>query len=81
MEPIQPIGISGDLARQQLESNLSPERDIPRAIYLAHSACAEQGADLVAADSSSDPGCREIHFPGCHPEGGLFKERWTFVRD
>jgi hypothetical protein len=51
LEPRQPIGIACDEAREELDCDVASQRRIARAIDFAHAAGAQEGQDLIHADS------------------------------
>ena len=53
LEARQPVGVSGERRRQDLDRHLAFEARIGRPIHLSHPALAEQGGNLVDTDASS----------------------------
>src|SRR5664279_4691971 len=49
LESAQPVTVTGKGLRQNLERDIPPQPRIPGAIDLAHSACSQQGIDLIGA--------------------------------
>ena len=60
LETSQSLRIPRLRVRQEFESDVSPQRSVPCAINLSPAASAEQGEDLVAADSSPHPRWRKV---------------------
>ena len=58
LEARQAVRIAGEEFRQGLQGDVAIEPRIPRAIHLAHSARADEGGDLVDAESGAG---RERH--------------------
>ena len=53
VEPVEVLGRDGDRRMQDLEGDLAMEARVPRAVYLAHAAHAEEGDDLVGAETAT----------------------------
>ena len=50
LETRQPIGIPGEVERQDLDCDVATEFGVARAVDFAHAACTDQGADFVSAN-------------------------------
>lgn len=53
-ETREPVGILGELPRQQLERDIAAEANIPRPIDFAHAASTEWREHLIAAKAASE---------------------------
>jgi hypothetical protein len=53
LEALQPLGVGGEVGREDLDRHVPREFRIPRAIHLAHGTGARQRDDLKASESFS----------------------------
>jgi hypothetical protein len=53
LEALQPVGVCGDVLRQDLEGDLAIELGVARAVDLAHPPGTERGEDLVTPETDS----------------------------
>ena len=53
LEATQPVGISGEHRRKNLDRHVAPEARVTRPIHLAHAGRAKLGSDLVWAESGA----------------------------
>ena len=53
LEPSEPVGISRERLRQDLERHIAVERGVSGLIHLAHPAFADLGGDLVDAEAGA----------------------------
>jgi hypothetical protein len=51
LESREPVGVVGERRGENFQRDVAVERRIPRAIDLAHAACAEDADDLIDADA------------------------------